>query len=258
MALVTACLSGGRYRMEPAHRLCARPTGFGRKERQTELTRERILAVARELIATNGLFDTQMTDVAERANVSRTTLYRYFADKLDLALAELSRVTAEMLDRERLACTISRHSGIDRITEFIRSSWMSPEYAAHARYLAEFDAYFSGNRVPPDFVAKVAAAITRTHYPFLAELLREGMTDGSVRQDIDPHLTAVTMVNAIRGLQQRLLLRSSVLVELEPGEGDRMMDELLDYLIRGIQSGALQTNIEEGHAASVDFQYRLE
>jgi len=233
-------------------------TGVARKERQTELTRERILAVARKLIATNGLFDTQMTDVAERANVSRTTLYRYFADKLDLALAELSRVTSEMLDCERLACSISRYSGIDRITEFIRSSWMSPEYAAHTRYLAEFDAYFSGNRLPPDFVAKVAAALTRTHYPFLAELLREGMVDGTVRPDIDPHLTAVTMVNAIRGLQQRLLLRSSALVELEPGEGEQMMDELLDYLIRGIQSNGSRSNISKSQVASVDFHYRME
>jgi len=63
---------------------------------QTDQTRSKILVVARALFTERGLFDTQMLDVAAALGMSRTTLYRYFQDKLDLALAIVQILMAEI------------------------------------------------------------------------------------------------------------------------------------------------------------------
>jgi hypothetical protein len=60
------------------------------------------------------------------------------------------------------------------------------------------------------------------------------MADGSIRGDLEPHLAAVTLVNAVRSLQQRLFLRGRGLVEVHSGELPRMGPEHLRYLMAGI------------------------
>lgn len=207
-----------------------------KKGYRTEETRESILAVAEELVTERGLFDTQMIDVAETAGVSRTTLYRYFGDKYELAFAILTRIMAEMFRSRSMAAAACTSRGVERIAEFIKASWLSPKFTRHVRYLSEFDAYYSGSRLPADFREKMLKAISGSYLPEFVIILQEGIAEGSVRPDINPHLTAVTVLNAIRGLQQRLLLRGNVLVELEQGESDLMMNELMDYLLRGIRA----------------------
>jgi len=56
--------------------------------RRSEATRRRLLAAARDLIATEGL-DISLSDVAERAGVTRMTLYRHFGPRRELLLEVL-------------------------------------------------------------------------------------------------------------------------------------------------------------------------
>ena len=53
----------------------------------TETTRDRILEAARDLLATRGVKRTTMEDVADRAGISRVTVYRYFGDRVQLIRA---------------------------------------------------------------------------------------------------------------------------------------------------------------------------
>lgn len=56
--------------------------------RRSEATRRRLIAAARDLIATEGL-DISLSDVAERAGVTRMTLYRHFGPRRELLLEVL-------------------------------------------------------------------------------------------------------------------------------------------------------------------------
>lgn len=56
--------------------------------RRSEATRRRLIAAARELIATEGL-DISLAAVAERAGVTRMTLYRHFGPRRELFLEVL-------------------------------------------------------------------------------------------------------------------------------------------------------------------------
>mgnify|MGYP001810048543 CR=1 FL=1 len=64
--------------------------------------------------------------------------------------------------------------------------------------------------------------------------ISDGIRDACIRPDIDPTLAAVTVIDSVRALQQHLLLRSRVMVELKQDKPTRMIDELVRYLLKGI------------------------
>lgn len=202
---------------------------------QTDETRIRILAVARSLFTEKGLFDTQMIDVAAALEMSRTTLYRYYRDKLDLALAILAILLREVHQSWTDPGSASGRTGLDRVGLYLRQVWTEAgPNTGHHRYMAEFDAFFSGSRIPEGFKEKMAAALPGDGDPRFLQMILDGQSDGSIRPDLEPHLAMTTLLNAVRGLQQRVLLRGDVLVELHPHEAERLIEELITYLLKGI------------------------
>lgn len=204
---------------------------------QTEETRLRILAKARRLFTKRDLFGVQMKDVAEAVGISRTSLYRYFRDKEDLAAAILGELAGEMTEAwetspERAA--IGGMSGLEALGAYFRGYWLCPAFKVHQRFMAEFDAYYSGSRLPADFKKKVTGVLGRDHDAFAEACIERGIADGSVRPGLDPHLAAVTILNAARSLQQRLILRGEALIEARPGDLEKMCGEHLDYMLAGI------------------------
>lgn len=215
----------GRVKPEPKPRMIY----------QTDETRTRILTVARSLFTEKGLFDTQMIDVAAALGMSRTTLYRYYRDKLDLALAILEILLREVHQSWTDPGPAGGLTGRERVGRYLREVWTEAgPNTGHHRYMAEFDAFFSGSRIPEGFKEKMAAALPGDGDPRFHQLVLDGQADGSIRNDLEPHLLMATLLNAVRGLQQRVLLRGEVLVELRPHEAERMIDELIAYLLKGI------------------------
>lgn len=207
---------------------------------QTEETRLLILDTAWKLFMERGFFDTQMKDVATATGLSRTSLYRYYADKSDLAMALVERVfdefRADTSWKEERAASAASLTGLDAISLYLKRHWLSPKRHDEFVFLSEFDAYFSGSRIPPDFVENIRRVMHADKDLQLETLFLEAREDGSLRPDIDLHLAMTTVLNAVRGLQQRLLLRGHALVEVKPEELEKMPGELVDYLIAGLKN----------------------
>src|SRR3954466_14498037 len=58
------------------------------RERKQKQAREQIVEAAFELFAERGFADVTVTEIAERAEVGRTTFFRYFGDKQEGLFAE--------------------------------------------------------------------------------------------------------------------------------------------------------------------------
>ena len=202
---------------------------------QTAETREHILAVAERLFTKTGLFETQMMDVAKAADVSRTTLYRYFQDKLDLSIAILERVVDDMETRARQEDLQLEGCGIERLDGYLRRRWCSAKFRMHRRFFAEFDTFFSGPRLPVAFKGRLEEALRKHSLDHLRAIICDGIQDGSIRPDIDADLAAVTVLNAVRGLFQRVLLRGKVLVEVQRGQLSKITDEHIRFLLDGLR-----------------------
>ncbi len=207
---------------------------------QVDETRGRIISAAKKIFTEEGFFTPQMKDIAAEVSISRSSLYRYFADKSDLALAIFEEVFSEIIGRIRpgVEKIIMQKdlSGLEKLRHYLSISWASNAADQEFRFIAEFDAFFSGNRVPENFKNRLIEVLqTKDDEIFLA-VLREGVADGSIRDDIDVHLTMVTILNTIRGLRQRLILRGDTLIELHNNERDALLPQLLDFLIDGLAS----------------------
>jgi AcrR family transcriptional regulator len=205
---------------------------------QTEKTRTCILEAAWKLFMEKGFFDTQMKDVATATGLSRTSLYRYYQDKIDLAMALVERIfenfRAQQYWKEEVQKLSEPVLGVDKIACYLKYQWLSPHFQEQFLFLAEFDAYYSGSRIPANFNQSIIRAIHGTNDPILEGLFSEGQQDGSIRRDLDPHLTIATILNAVRALQQRVLLRGKALVEVCPEELEKMPAVLVDLIISAI------------------------
>lgn len=206
---------------------------------RTEDTEQRLLESAANFFAERGFFDTQMKDIAIAVGVSRNTLYRYFKDKTDIGLAILQTTMARQSKRLADKLEIAMHlsgTGLERLANILNSIFISDNSNSDDRFIAEFDSYFAGDRLPADFQERLHSKISLNSLNQLTALIEQGQADGSIRADIPAPLLTTTLINALRALQQRVLLRGSALIEM----GDHSVNELqriqLTLLVQGLRS----------------------
>lgn len=205
---------------------------------QTDATRQKILVQAERCFGEQGFFDTQMKDIALAIGMSRNTLYRYYRDKFDLGFAILEKALSD------------RYAGISqqldallvqpdlRYREAIGELFVSVHLASAGdlddRFIAEFDAYFAGNRIPEDFRERLSHSADDGFFERLTQLIHQGQEGGQIRADLDARQLGTTLSNAIQAFHHRMLLRSSALIELQPEEAANLTPVLIQLLLDGL------------------------
>jgi AcrR family transcriptional regulator len=112
-------------------------------ERKRRLVQQRIVEAADELFSANGFENVSVTDIAARADVGRTTFFRYFGDKTEVVFARerevldsIATLAADGLGRARTtaeAVALLRSVVLD-VCERVTSD--HAEYERHSRLLA--------------------------------------------------------------------------------------------------------------------------
>lgn len=206
---------------------------------QTEETRRKILVAAEAMFIEKGFFDTQMKDVAAAIGISRNSLYRYFHDKGDLGYAVLGMVYARIeprLDRIlRDTQATAGLSGRERLQLFLNTSFLDRDLREDLTFMAEFDSYFSGNRIPVDFRSRAGGALPASGLSRIGDLMTAGLEDGSIRTDISLEDLLPMVVYSLKTLQQHVLLRGSALVDLSPAAAERLLPNLITVLMDGLK-----------------------
>jgi AcrR family transcriptional regulator len=82
-------------------------TASTKKQLQSEGTRRKLIAVARDLFATRGYAGTSIGDITARARVTRGALYHHFSDKKALFQAVFEQVEEELVSRAAEAASES-------------------------------------------------------------------------------------------------------------------------------------------------------
>jgi AcrR family transcriptional regulator len=80
----------------------------GRREKQKDVRRGRILAAATHLFTKNGFAPTAIGDIAKRARLATGTLYNYFPSKAEIAIEIVRAQTSEALQQGETV--LKRHS----------------------------------------------------------------------------------------------------------------------------------------------------
>ncbi|RSD19804.1 TetR/AcrR family transcriptional regulator [Amycolatopsis eburnea] len=71
------------------------------RERKQKQAREQIVEAAFELFAERGFAEVTVTDIAERAEVGRTTFFRYFGDKQEVVFSDEQQLLDHLAERQR-------------------------------------------------------------------------------------------------------------------------------------------------------------
>jgi AcrR family transcriptional regulator len=86
-----------RARKKPSKRLKSAAPTPGKRERNKEQTKERILAAALELFREKGLEQTTTKEISKKAEIAEGTLFNYFKTKEDLALYFFQKETDALI-----------------------------------------------------------------------------------------------------------------------------------------------------------------
>ncbi len=206
---------------------------------QTEETRAHILRVAEELFLERGFFQTQMKDVAQAVGISRNSLYRYFRDKGDLGFAILDlcidRVAAsfrETLDAvEGCQYTSAREKLVDVLSRVLLDS----KHDTDMTFMAEFDAFYSSERLPQDFSQRQNLAQWQPVGEMLASIILDGIDDSSIRDDIDPALLLWLVLTTVRIMRREIATRGAALALPEQVQAEKLLPTLITLLTDGLR-----------------------
>ena len=206
---------------------------------QTEETREKILVAAEALFIEKGFFDVQMKALAVAVGISRNSLYRYFQDKNDLGYAVLGVVLNRIESRFHLLLADpvlnAGLCGREQLRTFLKTGFLNEDLRADFSFMAEFDAHFSGSRIPPDFQSRVGTSVSTSMWSRVGEIVATGMADGSIRQDFSQSALETLVLYSMKALQGHILLRRSALVGLSSDEVNQLVPNLITVLIDGLK-----------------------
>ncbi len=205
-------------------------------DRQREEKRQRrrtIVDAAETVLDEKGRDAMTMADIADEAEVSRSLLYVYFENMADIVLAVTHRGFRAM--RERFEAAAQQHDTGRAQIRAVGDAYvrLSREKPTLFRLVAQFESRAADPDESSERVRRCLAEADRG-LQVISTAIRAGIDDGSIRQDLDPRQTAVTLWGATHGLIQLAANKGSGLEKrynLDPGS---LVNNGLDFLGRAL------------------------
>ena len=204
-----------------------------RRKREKEKRGEKILNVARRIFLKKGIHDTTMEDIARESELGKGTIYLYYKNKEELVYSIMykSFLTVKEMMEEVASLDLP---GIERIRKL--EEVVIRYYAMYSDYFM-FTKYFDFNFTAGSEEGSAAYRCSRLIDEFVdlfAQVIRDGVSDGSIRKDIEPEMTAVIYANIIMSFIYKLHDMGKIInqrMRLSPEELIRHMLDIIVYAL---------------------------
>jgi len=174
-----------------------------RKEREKEHRKEEILDAAQSVFFQRGLLEATMDEIAEKAELSKGTLYLYYKSKEDLYLAVMMRgmrLLHEMFER-----VIAEGASVPRTLLRMFDTYLD-YFNMHRNYFRMLHFYQT-----PQFHRQVSAEMKQScgveneHiWSLVVGVMKRGMEEGVLRSDFDPIQIGLILWSSATSLMMRL------------------------------------------------------
>ena len=184
--------------------LSSETSASGTYHSHRERQRRRILSAAQELFDERGIDRVTVAEIVSATGIRASTLYEYFSNKDEIVWALVEEVMAE--GSEHAIRAMERVDGpvLAKIGALFRAFEDElTEHPERVRFMAQFDAMYARDWTVERLLA-LEDKIIPGRLKGLADLVREGIADGSLRENLDPDLTMHSILNAVIGAQRRL------------------------------------------------------
>lgn len=174
-------------------------------QEERQRNREAIIRAATACFLDIGIDHTTISEIAEHANLTPMSVYRYYGAKQNLATAVANHLLRLYLDEHLRLCQSTRPTQPESgFAEFARTLRLYLEvYQAHPEYIRflqdiSFYAAREHTTADIDYLRFAAPDSDSPARPAHAALCR-GQLDGSVRTDIDLRLVCMKMTDLLTG-----------------------------------------------------------
>lgn len=178
------------------------PTTIYANHRENQ--REWILEVAEDLFIHKGIEQVTIGEIAESSRLTRATIYKYFTNKEQIAQEIFKIITKNWRDRNELEVWGFQGTGYQRlekfITVFFNYLFQNPREAG---FVAELN-YLYAKEWSAEMFANTMLENLHEDRHFILNSIQAGITDGSLRKDVDPELILAAFFNFISGMISRL------------------------------------------------------
>jgi AcrR family transcriptional regulator len=219
-----------------------------RQREEKEQRRRTIVDAAETVLAEKGRDDMTMADIADEARLSRSLLYVYFEDMDDIVLAVTHRGFRSM--RKRFEAAVAEHD-----TGLLQIRGIGEAYVAFARneptyfhLVAQFESRATDTDDATNRMQKCLAEADRG-LGAMDEAIRNGIDDGSIRSDLDPLQTAITLWGSTHGLIQLAANKGSDFKQRYDLSPEDFVEGGLDFLGIALAGGPPSNPPENGSSA---------
>ncbi|MEM1270810.1 MAG: TetR/AcrR family transcriptional regulator [Bacteroidota bacterium] len=208
-----------------------------RRERERRRRRTEIIDAAEEVFFAKGIDDATMDDVAEAAELSKGTLYLYFESKEDLYFAIAAR-GIEVLHGLFSEAVREQPTGMDKLNAIGYAYY--DYYKTYPDYFQAVLHHEHNTTVPAEATSNERLCLSqgRAVHGLMANVVQEGIDDGTIRPELHPQLTALTLWGAATGIIQIMAHKSAMLASEEVSD-----DLLYTYFVTAM--GFAMANVAE-------------
>lgn len=184
--------------------------------------RVRILKTSRRLFTANGYDETTMDDIAEKAGVSKATVYNYFPNKESLLIGTVNEVMdqeAEFINNDEYSNLNSEQKIRNMMEFFVGCIWKYPSLSRRIAYLnscKESTLYRKGDRM----------------LTILTTLVDNAIAEGVFRKDTDTE----TVVDILIGIGYMVLFQWDDIDAMDEAHLHRRLDEYISILLGGLNA----------------------
>jgi AcrR family transcriptional regulator len=188
---------------------------------RSEDRRKQIVEVALRLVSEHGVQGTTLNRIAAGVGMTTAGLYGHFPSRKDILLEAMDAVCERVRDLHHSA---SNPNALERLREI---------GVGHTRMVSAADgfavAFFEFIAAPPDEGLREALGVKELMLiEDLAEIVREGQVQGSIRNEADPYQVAWTLVS--RAWTEDVSYLMGIASHWNDSRSKRMLDDILESI----------------------------
>jgi len=156
-----------------------------------------MLAAAIDCFARHGYQGTSIARIAREAGVTKGALYYHFRDKEDLLFAAVTERVGEF-ERKVLRDVVPSRDALSTLRRVVDACFFHATVSNHRRFIITLmvEALDTNPRLSAEF-----RRILRGMRSFLAEVVRRGQDEGTLRADVDATAAAAMIAGGIMGAE---------------------------------------------------------
>lgn len=194
-----------------------------------------VLLAAIEAFKKNGIDNTKISEIANKAEIGVASVYRYFPTKVDLAIAAATYLLDDKMDSFYHQFTDSefdKHSGIENVRSILNIFLeMYTNYPEYIGFLENFDNYVIKEKIDFDKLQNYEQSLTDFE-AVMFKALKKGKIEGSINKDIDNEIFYITTTHSLMSLCQKLISRGIIIKSDDQIKGELQINFLIDMAIK--------------------------